>query len=113
MYRKTPVPESFFLIEMQACNFFKKETLAQVLSYEFCKISNNTLFIEPLWATAFCYHHSISERQHALVLLEPIFPIFCTISTILLRTHSALPIMSIRYADIPHFGVYLNSDLIY
>ena len=44
--------QSLFLIEMQACNFFKKETLAQVLSYEFCKISNNTLFIEPLWATA-------------------------------------------------------------
>ena len=28
----------------QACNFIKKETLAQVLSFEFCKISQNTFF---------------------------------------------------------------------
>ena len=27
----------------QACNFIKKETLAQVFSYEFCKFSKNTL----------------------------------------------------------------------
>ena len=26
----------------KACNFIKKETLAQVSSYEFCKISKNT-----------------------------------------------------------------------
>ena len=31
------------LIKLQAaCNFIKKETLAQVLSREFCKISKNT-----------------------------------------------------------------------
>ena len=28
-----------FLIKLQACNFIKKETLAQVFSHEFCKIS--------------------------------------------------------------------------
>ena len=28
----------------KACNFIKKETLAQVLSCEFCKISKNTFF---------------------------------------------------------------------
>ena len=28
----------------KACNFIKKETLAQVFSGEFCKISNNTFF---------------------------------------------------------------------
>ena len=27
-------------------------TFAQVFSYEFCEISNNTFFIEHLWATA-------------------------------------------------------------
>ena len=34
-----------FLIKLQvsACNFTKKETLAQVFSCEFCKISKNTL----------------------------------------------------------------------
>ena len=35
-----------------ACNFIKKETLAQVLSREFCKISKNTFFTEYLWTIA-------------------------------------------------------------
>ena len=30
----------------------KKETLAQVFSYEFCEISKNTFFTEHLWAIA-------------------------------------------------------------
>ena len=39
-----------FLIKLhpEACNFIKKETLAQVFSCEFCVISNNTFFIEHL-----------------------------------------------------------------
>ena len=39
-----------FLIKLQAsaCNFMKKETLAQVFSCEFCKIVKNTFFIEHL-----------------------------------------------------------------
>ena len=41
----------------QACNFVKKETLAQVFSCEFCEISKNSFFAEHLWATASdCYH---------------------------------------------------------
>ena len=28
--------------EPEACNFIKKETLAQVFSFEFCEISKNT-----------------------------------------------------------------------
>ena len=36
-----------------ACNFIKKETLAQVFSCEFCKISKNNFFTEHVWATAF------------------------------------------------------------
>ena len=36
----------------QACNFIKKETLAQVFSCEFCEISNNTFFTEHLCVTA-------------------------------------------------------------
>ena len=31
-----------FLKNLQACNFIKKETLAQVLSCQFCKSSKNT-----------------------------------------------------------------------
>ena len=36
----------------QTCNFIKKETLAQVFSCEFCEISENTFFTEPLCTTA-------------------------------------------------------------
>ena len=44
-----------------ACNFIKKETLAQVFSCEFCEISKNTFFIEHLWTTA-----SQKEEPYAL-----------------------------------------------
>ena len=37
---------------LQACNFIKKETLAQVFSCEFCEIFKNTFFTEHLWTTA-------------------------------------------------------------
>ena len=37
---------------LQACNFIKKETLAQVLSCEFCEIFKNTFYTEHLWTTA-------------------------------------------------------------
>ena len=36
----------------EACNFIKKETLAQVFSCEFWEISENTFFTEHLWTTA-------------------------------------------------------------
>ena len=36
----------------EACNFIKKETLAQMFSCEFCEISKNTFFTEHLLATA-------------------------------------------------------------
>ena len=39
-------------LEVTACNFIKKETLAQVFSCEFCEISYNTFFTEHVWATA-------------------------------------------------------------
>ena len=37
----------------EACNYIKKETLAQVFCCEFCEISKNTFFVEHLWTTAF------------------------------------------------------------
>ena len=36
----------------EACNFFKKNTLGQVFSCEFCEISWKTFFTEQLWVTA-------------------------------------------------------------
>ena len=37
----------------EACNFSKKETLAQVFSCEFDEIFKNTFFTEHLWPTDF------------------------------------------------------------
>ena len=42
IHRKTP----------EACNFIKKETLAQVFSCKFCNIFKNTFFTEQLRTTA-------------------------------------------------------------
>ena len=36
-------------ISQKTCSFIKKETLAQVLSYEFCEFSKNSFFTEHLW----------------------------------------------------------------
>ena len=47
IHRKTPVSPV-----PQACNFIKKETLAQVFSCEFCEIFKNTIFTEHLRTTA-------------------------------------------------------------
>ena len=41
---------NLLMLEMpQACNFIKKEALARLFSCEFCEISKNTFFAEPLW----------------------------------------------------------------
>ena len=46
------------LIKLQAsaCNFIKKETLAQVFSNDFCEISKNAFFTEHLWTIASKFH---------------------------------------------------------
>ena len=51
----------FFIIKLQdeACNFVIKESLAQVFSYEFCKISKNTFFTEPLSKNTFFTNTSL------------------------------------------------------
>ena len=36
-------------LQAQACNFIKKETLAQVFSCEFCESFQNTFFMKHLW----------------------------------------------------------------
>ena len=42
---------SFLIKFLKNKLLFKKQTLAQVFSCEFCEISNNTCFTEKLWAT--------------------------------------------------------------
>ena len=41
--------QSLLFNKVAGPGFIKKETLAQVSSREFCKISKNTFFIEHLW----------------------------------------------------------------
>ena len=43
----------------QACNFIKRESLAEVFSCEFCEISMNTFFTEHLWTTATALWHKV------------------------------------------------------
>ena len=55
--RESTCARATFLIKLQsqACNFIKKETLAQVFSCEFCEISKNTFFYKtrPVAASGF------------------------------------------------------------
>ena len=48
----------------EACNFIKKETLAQEFSCEFCEISKNTFFAELLWTTA--SNTKVMEKKPAI-----------------------------------------------
>ena len=50
-YRKIIRQKFLRAVLPEGCNLIKKETLAQVFSYEFCEISKNTFFTEHLWAT--------------------------------------------------------------
>ena len=55
--------------ENEACNFIKKETLAQVFSFELCDIFKNIFFTEHLRATASAVfkevRHDCSEHRSA------------------------------------------------
>ena len=48
---------------LQACNFIKKETVAQVFSCEFCEIFKNAFFTEHLWTTASVYSKVVKEQR--------------------------------------------------
>ena len=52
--------------ETLACNFTKKETLAQVSSCEFCDISKNTFFTEHFWTAASKTIHKRGYRHFKL-----------------------------------------------
>ena len=67
IHRKTSVPES----AAEACKFIKKETLAQVFSWEFCEILKNTFFTEHFWATGSDVSYKILVSQW--LLRSPVF----------------------------------------
>ena len=72
-FRKTLYQSLFFNkvagLRPEACNFIKKETLAQVFPCELCEISKITFFTE-LWATA-----SVGSRR---CLSYRVFELICT-----------------------------------
>ena len=58
--------QSLFFCRPEACNFIKKETLAQVFSCEFSKISKNTFFYRTPLGDCFCnyIYMSVSVLQN-------------------------------------------------
>ena len=59
----------FFNKVAGACNFIKKEALAQVFSSEFCQISKNTFFTEHVWAIAFgAWGHAWAPARETIYL---------------------------------------------
>ena len=60
------------LIKMQvdACNFIKKQTLSQVFSCIFCEISKNTFFTEHLQTTASVETASWLGKKCLLIISE-------------------------------------------
>ena len=70
-------PEMF--CRPEACNFIKKETLAQVFSCEFFEISKSTFFTEHLWwllLTRIREHIKKDNKSHILKLLHSITTCF-------------------------------------
>ena len=49
--RQSPFFNKVAGLRPEACNFIKKEALAQVFFCEFCEISKNTYLTEHVWAT--------------------------------------------------------------
>ena len=54
-------------LQVQACNFIKKETLAKVFSLEFCEISKNTFFTECLQTTASVLWQDLKKLSELLL----------------------------------------------
>ena len=58
----------------EACNFIKKDTLAQVFSCEFCEIFKNTFLTEYIWMTASDdLKNEIIETERIYLLILSLF----------------------------------------
>ena len=58
----------------EACNFIKKDTLAQVFFCEFCAIFKNTFFTEYIWMTASDdLKNEIIETERIYLLILSLF----------------------------------------
>ena len=52
-----------------ACNFIKKETLAQVFSRKFCEISKSTILTEHLWLTIDSFRNTFGDTSFLDIIL--------------------------------------------
>ena len=66
-----------FLIKLQASG---KETLTQLFSREFCKISKNTFFTENLWTTAFETSLGVTYLLHATSISTCVCGYVCVVA---------------------------------
>ena len=77
-------------LRLEACNFMKKETPAQVFSCEFCEISKNTFSYRtpPLAASGLHFYESLrGKTQFSNAIVYPTFreKIFSLATTVSLR----------------------------
>ena len=56
--------KSLFLNKVEACNFIKKKTLAQVFSCEFREIFENTFLIQHVRATAYVFNIHVNHYDN-------------------------------------------------
>ena len=60
-----------YLLQTKDCNFIKKETLAQVFSWEFCKISKNTFSYRTPLNDCFCSYNQMTFGYKSLLIFRP------------------------------------------
>ena len=89
--------------KFEACNFILKETLAQVFSREFCKISKNTFSSEYLRTTASQHRHSQSFRAKLSKKHCVNFGQNCDVKEYLATEIINSPITSKRRLDLAYF----------
>ena len=81
----------FYICRPQACNFIKKETLAQVFSWEFCQTFKNTFVIEDLWCPLLPsqmflkYSSRISIEREILFRFKEAVVQSCSVKTVFLK----------------------------
>ena len=87
---------------LQACNFIKKEALAQVLSCEFCKIFKSTFFTEHLWTTD-TYSDTFRLEFKSFLYFDFLFHLCFNIANL----HMHQFFVSVDYQMVSRWG-YLN-----
>ena len=92
-----------FLIKLEACNFIKKETLAQVFSCEFCDISKNTCSYRtpPVGASV---HISKSIRENTYAHYTVPEPFFNKVAGL---RHRCFPLSFVKFLRTPFFLEHL------